>query len=62
MSLVSRLDKIAATIASPPCVVLIWDMKPDASGRLVGRRKVHTGEVEKVEGWGERFQLVVNSD
>ena len=42
--------------------VLIWDMKPDGSGRLVGRRKVHTGEVEKVEGWGERFQLVVNSD
>ena len=31
----------------------IWDMKPDGSARLVGRRNVHTGEVEKVEGWGE---------
>jgi hypothetical protein len=27
----------------------IWDMRPDGSARLVGRRNVHTGEVEKVE-------------
>jgi hypothetical protein len=97
MRLVSRLDKIAATLAAKqpsrrqivreitdgvddPKVVLdrmvangeiaehqrgdvlfirrvivapIWDMKPDGSARLVGRRNVHTGEVEKVEGWGE---------
>jgi hypothetical protein len=32
-------------------VAPIWDMKPDGSARLVGRRNVHTGEVEKVEGW-----------
>lgn len=29
----------------------IWDMSPDGSARLVGRRNVHTGEVEEVE-WG----------
>ena len=28
-------------------VAPIWDMKPDGSARLVGRRNVHTGEVEK---------------
>jgi hypothetical protein len=95
MSLVSRLDKIAATLAakqSPrqdivrrvmgdkePQDVLdrmigsgeiaehqrgdvrfmrrvivepIWDMGPDGSARLIGRRNVHTGEIELVEGWG----------
>ena len=34
-------------------VAPIWDMKPDGSARLVGRRNVYTGELEKVEGWGE---------
>jgi hypothetical protein len=34
-------------------VAPIWDMKPDGSAMLVGRRNVHTGEVEKVEGWEE---------
>jgi hypothetical protein len=96
MSLVNRLDKIAAALASKQStrqeirkrifgvedkeVVLdrmvvdgeiteaqrgdvrfirrvmiepIWDMKPDGSARLVGRRNVHTSEVEKVEGWEE---------
>jgi hypothetical protein len=27
----------------------IWDMSPDGSARLVGRRNVHTGEIEKIE-------------
>ena len=27
----------------------IWDMRPDGSARLIGRRNVHTGEVEKVD-------------
>ena len=30
-------------------VAPIWDMKPDGSARLVGRRNVHTDEVEKGE-------------
>ena len=31
----------------------IWETGPDGVETLVGRRNVHTGEVEKVEGWGE---------
>ena len=27
----------------------IWETKADGSARLVGRRNVHTGEIEKVE-------------
>jgi hypothetical protein len=30
----------------------IWDMRPDGIARLIGRRNVHTGEVEKVD-WGK---------
>jgi hypothetical protein len=30
----------------------IWEMHPDGSERLVGRRNVHTNEVDKVE-WGD---------
>jgi hypothetical protein len=95
MSLASRLDKIAATLAAKqparerivrqitegvddPEEVLtrmiadgeiaehqkgdvqfivwsiiapVWEMNPDGGARLVGRRNVYTGEVEKVE-WG----------
>ena len=31
----------------------IWERGPDGVETLVGRRNVYTGEVEKVEGWGE---------
>ena len=31
----------------------IWEEGADGSARLVGRRNVHTGEVERVEGWGD---------
>jgi hypothetical protein len=31
----------------------IWDERPDGSARRIGSRNVYTGEVEKVEGWGE---------
>ena len=31
----------------------IWDMKPDGSARLVGRRNVHTGKIELVEEGGD---------
>jgi hypothetical protein len=92
MSLVRRLDKIAATLAAKqsslgivhlvkgdedPEIVLdrmiangeiaehqrsdvllirmvaiepIWEMSADGSARLIGRRNVHTGEVERVDG------------
>jgi hypothetical protein len=29
----------------------IWETKADGSARLVARRNVHTGEIEKVEDW-----------
>ena len=29
----------------------VWEIGADGSDRLVGRRKVHTGEIEKVEDW-----------
>ena len=97
MSLVSRLDKIAATLAAKQpsrreivrqiidgvddqevvldrmvaggeitedqrsevrfivhhIIAPIWETQPDGRVTLVGRRNVHTGEVEVVEGWGE---------
>ena len=27
----------------------IWDISPDGSARVIGRRNVHTGEIEKVD-------------
>jgi hypothetical protein len=67
MSLVGRLDKIAATLAeqqpSRKEIVLrrviiepIWEMGTDGSAKLVGRRNVHTDELEIVEGWGNESQ------
>jgi len=55
------LDKIAATLAakqpSRQEIVLrrviiepIWEMGTDGSAKLVGRRNVHTDELEIVEG------------
>jgi hypothetical protein len=35
-------------------VAPFWDMRADGSARLIGRRNVHTGEIEHVEGWGDR--------
>jgi len=32
-------------------VAPVWEIGADGSDRLVGRRKVHTGEIEKVEDW-----------
>jgi hypothetical protein len=34
-------------------VAPVWEMSADGGARLVGRRNVHTGEVEKVE-WGDQ--------
>jgi hypothetical protein len=33
----------------------VWEMNPDGGARLVGRRNLYTGEVEKVE-WGNPEQ------
>jgi hypothetical protein len=33
-------------------IVPVWEMGADGSAKLVGRRNVHTGEVELVDGWG----------
>ena len=34
-------------------VAPIWEAGPDGRVTLVGRRNVHTGAVEVVEGWGD---------
>ena len=48
-----RSRSSAALLIAPSQAARSKDMKPDGSARLVGRRNVHTGELEKVEGWGE---------
>jgi len=73
MSLVGRLDKIATTLAeqqpSRKEIVLhrviiepIWEMGTDGSAKLVGRRNVHTDELEIVEGWGNEGQYLAAKD